>query len=117
MSEFTKEEYQTAEKIYKEYYDEPKLELHRYPDWIEDRAKPVDPTYEAFKAWRSVLGVLTEKTMYKSLRSDVFKDELNQNAGLNDAIREFVERPKHTSYNTAYIISVLEEVKTKLEDK
>ena len=78
--DFTKEEYQTAEKIWNDWRPMGGIGFDQY---IKAKAKPVDPLYEKFQAFS--FGALDRyddgeiKAIYENFKG-CFKDELNENA-------------------------------------
>ena len=114
MKEPTKDQITQTIELYKQWHKtfgncENKLQFEA---WLDDKLKPVDPTFEKFKAWWKDPDCSTRsEDAYKQLREDVFADELNQTKGLDEIIS--------WAYENQYgsVVSKAEKIKSKLEVK
>jgi hypothetical protein len=104
---FTKEEYQTAEKMIEEYNTD--SFQGTFICYIQEKAKPVDdPMKEAFLKWWNGTTDMTDNECYLHVK-EIFKG--NQSDWIDEAI-EIV-----SGYGSGFLSNQMKALKNKMENK
>lgn len=121
MKEPTKEQIEQAKKVHIHYLEacmKGIIPSQPYSDWLDDKLKQKEETFEKFeKWWRDSKTFNDINLAYKDLRKEVFAKELKGTQGLDDAIAFYGCKSTKDKITPLYVYETLLEIKSKLEAK
>jgi len=114
MKEPTKEAIEQSKAWTQEWMED--SDYATFSDWLDDKLKPKDETFEAFREQLGYLVNYNTKEFYDILRNEIFADELNGTKGLDEAIKYYsdLEHRNDCNISVTFLLNKLFEIKDRL---